>query len=494
MSSLVRWLVGCGAVAFVGLGSCSSDDEKPAGRAGASGGPSGGSSGAGGEGGRPGTGGTSGATGGTAGGLGGEGGGDDGGAGGAGGTPMSCEECTASSCSTLLEQCDESPLCAPWFACANDCTTEACVESCSADNDEVEPHFAQILACMCSSCVDECAELGPCDHGCEDDLDLPLLMTPPATLGETGLYASANAPPDQLAPYVRVFRPEYQLWSDGAEKQRWVYLPRCSQIDTSDMDHWSFPVGARFWKEFRVQNSAGMVRIETRFIHRYGPGAGNWIFAAYQWDPNVMNPTAANTTHVPDGVVDANGTTHNIPTQADCNQCHNNGLQERILGFSAIQLSHTFAGVTIAALSDEGWLSVPARDGFDPPGNTPTQEALGYLHANCGNCHNPGTNLGEGMGREPARMRLLVGHTTVAATDTVTTLLGVPTVNQNFNTLDRIEPCDAANSSIIVRMNRRLPDMGQMPQIGTEVSDMTGIATVSNWIDTLSANSGQSCP
>ncbi len=47
------------------------------------------------------------------------------------------------------------------------------------------------------------------------------------------------------------------------------------------MDHWSLPVGARLWKEFRAEG----VAVETRFIHRFGPGIDDWLFAAYAWDP-----------------------------------------------------------------------------------------------------------------------------------------------------------------------------------------------------------------
>ena len=65
-------------------------------------------------------------------------------------------------------------------------------------------------------------------------------------------------------------------------KSRHVYIPKCAKIDTSDMDHWSMPVGTRFWKEFRRDG----VLVETRLIHRYGPGPDDWIFASYQWPLN----------------------------------------------------------------------------------------------------------------------------------------------------------------------------------------------------------------
>ena len=158
-----------------------------------------------------------------------------------------------------------------------------------------------------------------------------------------------------------------------------MYVPSCRKIDTSDMDHWSFPIGTRVWKQFTV----GGKIIETRLIHRYGPGPDDWIFAAYQW-----NDAGTDADYVADGVVNAKGTQHDIPSNVDCSKCHSK-LPEHLLGLSAIQLSHTGAGVTIRSLSDAGMLTVPAPNGFTVPGSDPaTQAALGYLHANCGNCHN----------------------------------------------------------------------------------------------------------
>lgn len=311
------------------------------------------------------------------------------------------------------------------------------------------------------------ADGGPC----VDRIQLPLFTTPPAKLSETGLYSEIAS--KTVAPYVQSFQPQFVLWSDGAEKARYVYLPECSQIDTSDMDHWQMPVGARFWKQFTRDG----VLVETRLIHRFGPGSNDWIFAAYQWN------TGGDADLVPGGVQNANGTTHDIPSQAQCKQCHS-GLEEKILGFGAIQLSHSLSGETMATLSAAGRLTVPNAAGFSAPGNSEGERAaLGYLHANCGNCHNS-TGLFPDM-----RLRLLIGDKSVPATDTYTTAVSQPTVGfdclgTGSGTCDRIEPGDAASSAVIMRMSVRQVGV-QMPPLGTEVVDDTGVATVSTWINAL---------
>jgi hypothetical protein len=291
----------------------------------------------------------------------------------------------------------------------------------------------------------------------------------------------------KLASYVRAFEPKFALWSDGAVKARYIYVPACSRIDTADMDHWSFPVGTRLWKQFTVpsnndQNASTLV--ETRFIHRFGPGPDDWLFAAYQWPIAMaagiaLDPTQAKlVTTGP--IVNANGTTHDIPSEAQCKNCHTK-LKERVLGFSAFQLSHKLAGMTIAKASDEGWLTKPARSGFSPPGSAVAQAALGYLHANCGNCHNDGFRPVD----PPPLMRLLVAQVDVAMTDTFKSLVNIPTQNVDFKDYDRIEPGKATMSEIILRMQRRPPQTGQMPPLGTKAVHSEGVTAVSAWIKSL---------
>ncbi|WP_437758488.1 PQQ-dependent sugar dehydrogenase [Sorangium sp. So ce1389] len=298
---------------------------------------------------------------------------------------------------------------------------------------------------------------------CADPAALPPDPTPPARLSETGLYVDIAT--RSRAANTLEYRPAYELWSDGASKRRFVYLPRCSTIDTSDMDHWSLPVGTRFWKEFRAEG----VAVETRLIHRFGPGIDDWVFAAYAWDP-----TRNDAFLVEDGVEDARGTSHDIPRTADCWECHGK-LPERILGFSALQLSHDGSGETITSLSNAGWLTVPMPRGFRPPGDAKAAAALGYLHANCGNCHNS-------TGVATLRTRLLAANTTVESTDTYATGVGVTPSFWEPGVVHRITAGDPDSSAVVRRMAHR-GTRTQMPPIGSEVVDAAGVAAVRAWIE-----------
>jgi cytochrome c553 len=431
---------------------------------------------------------------------------------GATGPGADCTTCiddgdNASERARLLADCRDSPPCTTFLNCARGCSDADCLDDCDAANPDVAPYRYAIYEALCASCSTQCASLAFCDRGCVDDVNLPVLMTAPATLAETGLYASGTAAPSEVAPYVRGFQPEYELWSDGAAKRRWAYIPKCERIGTEGINHWIFPVGTRMWKEFAVPGtgSAAPTRVETRMLTKYDedPNGTFWLYATYQWPADAQNATAASAVLVTAGVMNANGTNHDIPAVTACPTCHGS-LVEKVLGFSAIQLSHNLPGVNIRQLADAGWLTHPrssggrlARDGFDPPGTETDQRALGYLHANCGNCHHMGTLYGENTAANlpAARMRLMVGMDTLQATDTYTSLVDKPTLRPFFNGCDRIDPGYASHSEIIMRMNRRdavLPGQ-QMPPLATEVIHMDAVAALSNWIDAMPSTGAPTC-
>src|SRR5262245_27296145 len=62
----------------------------------------------------------------------------------------------------------------------------------------------------------------------------------PPTLMDTGLCVDAAC--TQIAAGIKTYKPRWELYSDGATKKRWIYLPPGTQIDTSDPDYWQFPV------------------------------------------------------------------------------------------------------------------------------------------------------------------------------------------------------------------------------------------------------------
>jgi hypothetical protein len=197
----------------------------------------------------------------------------------------------------------------------------------------------------------------------------------PTLLSQTGLFAAG---PDQIAPEVIPYEPAFALWSDGAAKRRWVALPRGSRIDTTEPDSWVFPVGTKFWKEFARDGR----RIETRLLIKHGPAPRDWAGAAYVWNDAQRDARLA-----PDGLKNAAGSGHDVPSAADCAGCHA-GRRSHVLGFSALQLAAAELPLSLDDLVRDGRLTRPPERPPSIPGSELDRAALGYLHANCGHCHN----------------------------------------------------------------------------------------------------------
>lgn len=288
-------------------------------------------------------------------------------------------------------------------------------------------------------------------------------------LSETGLYQDIEN--DVLADGVVTFAPAYPLWSDGASKRRFLYLPPGESIDTSDMDRWVFPVGTKAWKEFTRDG----VRVETRLIEKRDNG---FLMLAYVW--NEAN-TDADVTLLP--IEDARGTDHDVPSRGDCLECHG-GQPDRLLGVSAIQLSHDGTGLTLAQLISDQRLSQPPAGPFVLPGDALDQATLGMLHANCGNCHVPGTNAFERA--DGMQLWLTVDRlTSVADTWTYQSTVGIDLTSfERDGFAQRVVPGEPMQSALWFRMGQR-GDETQMPPMGTELPDTDGVDRLNAWIDRL---------
>jgi hypothetical protein len=297
----------------------------------------------------------------------------------------------------------------------------------------------------------------------------------PNLLSSQALYddlAAGNPSGDALE-----FTPDYPLWSDGAHKRRWVLLPEGEQIDTSDMDHWKFPVGTRFVKEFSLDG----VRLETRVIERVsdtGNVKKDLAMNTFVWNEDQTDAELTKT-----GVVDHLGTPHDVPRQKDCIVCHV-GEDSGTLGFSAIQLSES--GM-LRTLERRGLLSDPPGRLFKLPGSDVERDAIGSLHANCGHCHTEGTIA------DVLRLRVLVREVDLpfAEWELYQTSIGQEVVKwsprpEGFDI--RVVPGKPDASALLYRMLQRDSDTTigeQMPPLATEQVDTEGVAAVRAWIEAM---------
>jgi hypothetical protein len=324
------------------------------------------------------------------------------------------------------------------------------------------------------------ALLGP---GCGDNtattadaaVDAPVA----GTLLETGLCMDAEC--TTFSSAVTEYEPRFQLWADTSSKRRWIQLPAGTQIDTTDMNHWVFPMGTKFWKEF----TRGTTRVETRYITKLmaddnAPGA--WLYASYEWNGTQDAAVLASPQM---GVMNANGTAHDIPSRSQCKECHDALKPSRVLGFGAVQLDYA-AATGLLDLEDLIAMNVlsapPVAGSFALPADTTeAPAALGYLHANCGHCHNPTSPTHDVT---PLDLRLDV--TKLGTVDVTPTYLTTVNVNGTVGGLTGkiIKPKDPGMSVMIERMNATTYPT-KMPQLGTEDIDPVGQTALTAWIGSL---------
>ena len=127
------------------------------------------------------------------------------------------------------------------------------------------------------------------------------------------------------------------------------------------------------------------------------------------------------------------------------------------------------------------WRSA-ARSSIARPGADVAQAALGYLHANCGNCHNDTSD------RVPqVDLSLWLETDLSAVTDSAAWRTAVDEPSTLFNdqhVSGRIVPGDPDASAVLYRMGQR-GNPAQMPPLASAVVDEDGLAVVRAWIESL---------
>lgn len=309
----------------------------------------------------------------------------------------------------------------------------------------------------------------------------------PQHLRDTGLFIADSV--SQVRPENLSFSPQYPLWSDGAIKRRWLYLPPGKTIDASDPDAWEFPLGTRLWKEFGYAGRA----IETRFIERRADGS--WRYASYIWNADGSDAVLAPV----DGIAalpapNAPGGRYAIPAEMDCRACHE-AAAVPVLGVSALQLSpdrdslapHAEPAraehLNLPGIVARGLIrNLPTAFLANPPrvaAATPTaRAALGYLHGNCGHCHNDAGPL--------AALDLVLAQQTAisakASTESLDSLIGEASRFRQHGAVQRIVP-GSSDASVLTRRMQSRDSLTQMPPLGTQIIDAEGMALVTRWIN-----------
>lgn len=335
----------------------------------------------------------------------------------------------------------------------------------------------------------------------------------PRLLSQTGLFSSTadNRPATGLIPYS-VNMP---LWSDGAEKERFLALPKNSQIEFDAVVYphgaeypdpgWRFPDGSVLVKTFSLEmeagNPASRKRLETRILqHRKMPGnddeygAQVWHGYTYVWNEqqtdaelldadgldrtlNIRDPAA------PDGWRQQ---VWRFPSRAECTLCHTMA-SKYVLGMTTLQMNrdHSYGDVVanqLATLEHIGVFTkplprvpdeLPRLADYEDQSADLHLKARGYLHANCAHCHRR-------WGGGNAEFELHAS-TPLSALGVVNTAPGQGTFQLNDPRI--IIPGDPDRSLIVTRME--LQGLGRMPHIASRVTDRRAVDLLKQWLREL---------
>lgn len=301
----------------------------------------------------------------------------------------------------------------------------------------------------------------------------------PAKLSQTGCFDENDV--TKPGPALIPFAPSSQLWSDGADKERWFALPDDAKITIGADGDFDFPVGSMLWKSFRV----GGKLVETRLIVRHQDGG--YAGYTYEWDTDGKDATL-----LPSNKKKAleNGQQWYYPSRAECITCHT-GAAGRTLGLEIGQLNADFVYTAtnrisnqLATLDHIGIFDAPLPGTVDtlevfpdPTSEEGTIEsrARAYLHANCSFCHRPNSN-----GGGPMDLRYSIPLDTAQACD-------VDPSNGDIGVSGAkiIAPGNPALSLLSVRP--KTLGAKRMPPLASEIVDDKGTSALDAWISSLTA-------
>jgi len=317
----------------------------------------------------------------------------------------------------------------------------------------------------------------------------------PRKLSETGLFEDLASlkPAAGVIPYTV----NSSLWSDGAQKQRWMGVPGEGKIElTEDQRGWGFPDGSVMVKSFSREEVPGKPesskRIETRLLVKQN---NEWEGFSYAWNEDqteamLVEKEGRNIEFdLPESSADAEGVLKRwrIPSRTECMMCHSRAARY-VLGVSTPQLNgdHDYGGVIdnqIRALDHIGMFAkspskpIAELPRLTNPGDETAsleQRARSYLHANCSSCHVP-----DGGGNARIDLEIATALLKAGLVDEK------PSQGEFAIAEARIIAPGAPERSVLLHRITQKPGRGRMPPLASSVIDPEGTELIRKWIESL---------
>lgn len=264
----------------------------------------------------------------------------------------------------------------------------------------------------------------------------------------------------------KLYSPQYPLYSDGAAKRRWVYIPEGASIDTSNPDAWVFPQGTILFKEFSV----GGKKVETRVFEKVTNQSGfsAWRTSVYVWLTNQLDADLLKVdsfytqteAEMSPYQASAIANQYRMATLTQCQTCHSSP-KDVSQGFNYLQLSDASKAINVFALDNLGYFSNSINRLDVIPGNDYERSAIGYMQTNCATCHN-------GTGPGPHNFKHLSTSRTLAEEPLIKSI-GASSGLVTFGA--------PANSRLYSRMANK-----SMPKVTLFLQDSIGLKRLEDWI------------
>ena len=337
-----------------------------------------------------------------------------------------------------------------------------------------------------------CVGAAPTPGPTSSAVDLAALMsqTPAPTLSAYRLFTDRgpNHPNAGVTPYAL----NTPLFSDYAQKARFLYLPPGTHAAYRAEGALDLPVGATLVKSFAYpadfRRPDDEVRVlETRLLIYRRRG---WVALAYVWNADqteaVLKRAGA---RIDVGFLDAHGQArqvdYRVPNQNQCKECHSLSGRIAPIGVKARNLNGDFAYATGSENQLAHWTRIGMMTGAPAPSAAPStprwddphaplrDRALAYLDANCAHCHNPrGAASNSGLYLEFERAAGVArgfGKRPVAT--------GKASADLDFD----IAPGQPDKSILVSRMQSREPGV-MMPELGRALAHQEGIDLIRAYI------------
>lgn len=312
----------------------------------------------------------------------------------------------------------------------------------------------------------------------------------PALLSQTGVFsdtAKRTANPG-LIPYDL----NVPFWSDGADKLRWIAVPK-GQISFAPTGEWRFPPGTVFVKNFDLPvdaaNPSSKRRLETRLLVRDADGGVYGVL--YKWrsdgsDADLLTGSETETIPISSATGEVRNQTWYYPSRQDCLTCHTANAGS-VLGVKTRQLNRTFTypsgvsdnemrtwnhlGLFTPAFKDDAAPAFPALAATGDASRSLEDRARSYLDANCSQCHRPGGTVANFDARydTPLADQGLID--------------GPVLIDQGIDRPRVIAPHDIWRSIAYMRVDTN--DDIKMPPLARETIDRRGVALLGEWINSL---------